>query len=185
VLRSTLSSVPATFHHGGVKRVVAFCGVFVVAMNLNVFGMASKRVPGRASVVQIKFVRSGGIAGNMTRVEGSIDLGGDKPAVTSEAGQYKRILAPEEADKLRCAVDTTAKCEPQRGASGAPPIPDAMTYNITVTQQDGKTRSLSAQPERGPGAQISPELMSWIQAEAKAIWAHRLSQRSGGAPSRP
>ena len=38
------------------------------------------------------FVRSGGFAGPMMRVEGAVDFEGDKAMVTSEARKYRREL---------------------------------------------------------------------------------------------
>ena len=125
------------------------------------------------SVVQIRFVRSGGIAGNMTSVEGVVDLTSETPSVTS-AGTYSRKLAPDEVESLRCAVETPAKCaEPAR-----PPVPDGYTYDVFITQKDGKVVPLKFQPENQEQHGISPELESWVQEEVRRIWDFRLKQRS-------
>ncbi len=129
------------------------------------------------SVVQIRFVRSGGIAGSMTSVEGVVDLKSGTPSVTS-AGNYDRKLAPDEVERLRCAVDTSAKCaEP-----GRPPMPDGYTYDVFITQKDGKVRSLKFQPENKEQQGISPELTSWVQEEVRRIWDFRLKQRRAAQP---
>jgi hypothetical protein len=139
------------------------------------------------SVVQIRFVRSGGFGGNMPPVEGVVDLKSDTPSVTSagntSAGNYARTLAPGEVERLRCAVDTSAKC----AESGAAPVPDGYTYQVFVTQKDGKAIGpLKFQPESKGQQGISPELTSWIQEEIRRIWDFRLKQRkvetSGPAP---
>jgi hypothetical protein len=137
----------------------------------------------RSSVVQIKFVRSGGIAGNMTSVEGSVDLSSANPSVQAVGGKYSRALAPDEAEQLRCAVDASAKCAEEGKALHSPPVPDGTTYDVDITQRDGKVHSLKFQPEKGTAQHVSPELMGWIQDEARKIWDFRLKQRSAASPA--
>jgi hypothetical protein len=115
----------------------------------------------------------------MTSVEGSVDLKSANPSVQSVGGEYSRALAPDEAERLRCAADASMKCAEQGTALHSPPVPDGMTYDVFITQQDGKVHSLKFQPEKGAAAQqVSPELMGWIQDEARKIWDFRLKQRS-------
>ena len=141
------------------------------------FAFNTKTTIRGTSVVQIRFVRSGGIAGNMTSVEGVVDLKSETPSVTS-AGKYDRKLAPDEVERLRCAVDTPAKCAERNTA----PVPDGYTYDVFVTQKDGKVLPLKFQPENKEQHGISPELERWVQEEVRRIWDFRLKQRQAGAP---
>lgn len=120
--------------------------------------------------------------GNMPPVEGVVDLKSATPSVTS-AGNYARTLAPDEVERLRCAVDSSAKCAERSTA----PVPDGYTYDVFVTQKDGKVVGpLKFQPESKEQHGIPPELTSWIQEEIRRIWDFRLKQRkvetSGPAP---
>jgi hypothetical protein len=59
--------------------------------------------------LQIKFVRSGGLAGMPgLNVEGTIDLGDPVAKVSSEAVKYRRDLTGPEAEQLRTAADPVA-----------------------------------------------------------------------------
>jgi hypothetical protein len=158
--------------------------IFVALLNVQrAVAWETKKTIGRSSVVQIKFVRSGGIAGNMTRVEGLVDLKDNNPSVHSAGTSYARALTTVEADHLRCIADPKSKCADSASDVHAAPIPDGRTYDVSITMQNGNVRSFTFQPEKGGKQGLSPELMSWIQQETDAIWNYRLSQRSAADAS--
>jgi len=147
-----------------------------------IFGLAATPLnamrKARRSIVQIKFVRSGGFAGAATRVEGTVDLKSDHPAFISQGAGYQRSLSPPEVEELRCAADPSAKCSSQAASFNPAPVPDGLQYDVTITTSDGKARKITIRPDsHSDFAGIAPELAGWIQEEAKKIWEHRLSKR--------
>ena len=64
--------------------------------------------------MQIKFARSGGLAGMPgLSVEGTVDLGDQGAKVTSDSAKYQRELVPQEVEQLQSAADPT-----RRGSEG-------------------------------------------------------------------
>ncbi|MBZ5727775.1 MAG: histidine phosphatase family protein [Acidobacteriia bacterium] len=136
----------------------------------------------RNPVMQIKFVRSGGFAGAATNVEGAVTFDETGAQVTSEASQYRRALAAEEAGPLRTAADPAALA----GAKGALSAPagamrDGYQYDITVVAKDGKSHAFTLHD--GPSDELKnaapgiANLAGWVQEEARKIWTHRIKQR--------
>jgi hypothetical protein len=127
--------------------------------------------------MQIKFVRSGGIAGAATNVEGVVKFGDDGVQVNSDVAKYDRKLPAEEAEQLRSAADAASRAT-AKGAAGAEPsaIRDGYQYEITILTNDGKTHGLTLDGEGG----ISPEIANlgnWVRQETQKIWSHKISNR--------
>ena len=111
--------------------------------------------------MKMTFVRSGGFAGPMMRVEGAVDFEGDKAMVTSEARKYRRELDQDEARVLRDAASRGI------GEAEGQVAPDSFQYDVTVTTADGKTR-------RGTlNGDSSNPLIQWIRKESDRIFSQK------------
>lgn len=137
---------------------------------------ARTMLEGRRSIMQIKFVRSGGFAGAATRVEGIVNFDDKGAHVVSDAN-YRHELAPDEAEQLRVAADLSQA--PRAAASEAlGPERDAYQYDVSVVTSDGKTHKITLSSGSGnSGASAPAALVTWIQDESKKIWAHRTDNR--------
>jgi hypothetical protein len=134
-------------------------------------------------VMQIKFVRSGGVAAmpGLT-VEGTIELGDQAPAVTSDAAKYRRDLAGPEADELRSAAAPGAMSTAKSALASRSAAPrDAYHYEISVATSDGKTQRIALNAAGGEEVgHVAPgvgRLVRWIDQEAQRIKEHRLQSR--------
>jgi hypothetical protein len=122
-------------------------------------------------VVQIKFVRSGGMAGRATRVAGAVTFNADGAIVTSDDGKYHRNLPSPEAEQLRSAA--AAAVEVGKTANEPSPVRDAFSYLVTIVTEHGKTHQITLDNSAGPKAS---GLSDWVQLETQKIWEHRISK---------
>jgi broad specificity phosphatase PhoE len=134
--------------------------------------------PERTSIVEISFIKHGGFAGPMTRVQGTIhlkDSGGD---VTGDSS-YHRQLPSAEADLLRAGA--APQSLQQAGASDCGGC-DMEQYDVTVKTADGKTHQVTLTPgAANPGARgASPateKFLEWLQAEAQRILTAKMKSK--------
>jgi hypothetical protein len=132
--------------------------------------------------MKIDFVKSGGFAGALRNVQGTIQLTDEGAEVTAPGG-YHRELAPEESKDIRAAtanpavLTQAAEAIQSRGRGAA----DMDQYQITVTTDDGKTHAVDLNTAGGPELQAaSPgasNLIRWIRQESKNILSHRTAGR--------
>jgi hypothetical protein len=133
--------------------------------------------------MQIKFARSGGLAGMPgLNVEGTVDLGDQAASVTSESSKYRRALAPPEVEQLRSAADPEGMSRARTALASHPPkVRDGFQYDITVATKDGKSHKLTFNAAGGEELnRVAPglgNLVQWVDAEAQRIKEHRLSNR--------
>jgi hypothetical protein len=134
--------------------------------------------------MQIRFTRSGGLAGMPgLNVEGTVDLGDQGAKVTSESSKYRRELAPPEVEQLRGAADPEGMSRARTAlASRSTKVYDGYQYDITVATKDGKSHKLTFNAAGGGTElnQVAPglgNLVQWIDNEAQKIKEHRLSNR--------
>ena len=111
--------------------------------------------------MKMTFVRSGGFAGPMMRVEGTVDFEGDQATVTSARKNYRRELDAAESQMLKKAAS-------EKIAGGSKAMPDSFQYDVVVTQADGKTERETVQ-----GDSSSP-LIEWIKKESERIFSQKL-----------
>ena len=127
--------------------------------------------------MQIEFVRSGGFAGAATNGEGTVTLEGNGGRVRSDMVQFSRDLTPDEARQLRAAGESAAGSKAKDAAKSDPgPTRDAYQYDVSITNDAGKTIKLAA-PAAAPEAKT---LLEWVQAETKKIWTFRAGAGSAG-----
>jgi len=146
-------------------------------------GASSATAKKEVRVMQIKFVRSGGIAAlpGLT-VEGTIELGDQAPKVTSDGAKYRRDLTGSEADELRsvAAPDAMSTARSALAARSSAPR-DAYHYEISVATSDGKTQKVTLNAAGGEEVgRVAPgvgRLVQWIDQEAQRIKEHRLQNR--------
>jgi broad specificity phosphatase PhoE len=139
----------------------------------------------RTSIMQISFVKSGGFAGPMTRVQGTINLKDGDPSVDGDAS-YHRTLAPSEAETIRAGADPAvlSKATSQLAAvqSAGKGMGDVEQYNISVKTSDGKTHnvSLNASGSTAEMQGVDPaaaKFFSFIQAEAQRILSAKMKAK--------
>ena len=128
--------------------------------------------------MQISFVRSGGFAGALRTVRGTVNLKNDQPEITADAA-YHRALAPDETQQLRAGADPAELCRAveqiqKRTARSA----DLDHYHITVEAENGQkcdvdlnTSGSSNELEGVPPAVAS--FIRWVREESRKIQAHR------------
>lgn len=114
--------------------------------------------------MKMTFVRSGGFAGPMTRVEGSVDFNGEKATVTSASRGYRRELEAGEARDLRKAADPASWPAASKDSG---PSRDSFQYDVTVTTDDGSMRKTTFYD------QPSTPLTEWIKQESDRIFSHK------------
>jgi len=122
----------------------------------------------------------GGMPG--LNVEGVVDLDDQGAHVTSAASQYRRELAPQEAQALGSSADL-ANVSRARATLAARPsrLRDAYQYDIVVTSKNGRTERVTLNAAGGGGLnEIAPglgDLVQWIDDEAQKIKEQRLKSR--------
>ena len=121
--------------------------------------------------MQIKFVRSGGMAGRATRVAGAVTFNADGAIVTSDDGKYHRNLPPAEAEQLRSAAG--AAVEAGKTVNKPSPVRDAFSHLVTVVTEDGKTHEMTLDNSASPK---TSRISEWVQLETQKIWEHRISE---------
>jgi hypothetical protein len=124
-----------------------------------------------SNVVQIKFVRSGGMAGRATRVEGAVTFNTDGAIVISDDGKYHRNLPLAQAEQLRSAAG--AAVDVGKTEKKPSPVRDAFSYLVTIVTEDGKTHQITLDNSAGPKAS---GLSDWVQMETQKIWEHRIGK---------
>lgn len=142
----------------------------------------SSKAAERKRIVEISFVKSGGIAGPMTRVQGTVHFNHDVAEVTGDAA-YSRQLAPDETEMLRAGANPdslkqTATQLAKRSSSGG--AADIEHYTITVKTADGKTHNISLNSTGGAEAGVSPaaaKFLSWLQKESQSILQAKMQSR--------
>lgn len=133
--------------------------------------------------MQIKFTRSGGLAGMPgLNVEGTIDLSDQGAKVTSESAKYRRELTPAEVEQLRKAADPEGMPRAKTAlASRSTKIYDGYQYDITIGTKDGKSHNVTLNAAGSEELkQVAPgvgNLVEWIDNEAQKIKEHRLKNR--------
>ncbi len=121
--------------------------------------------------MELSFVRSGGLAGAMTQVEGKVIVSSGGTEVTSDAVGYKRTLKAEETTMLESAVKASTN---QTASPDAQLVRDGYQYEIRVTDNDGKTRELTRQGESS--SRNGDSLLDWVSKECSKIWEFRISK---------
>jgi hypothetical protein len=127
--------------------------------------------------MQIKFVRSGGLAAMP-----GLNVEGRLATVSSEAVKYRRDLTGPEAEQLRTAADPVAISRAKSALASRPSAArDAYQYEITIATEDGKTHKVTLNAAGGQElSQMAPglgQLVQWIDQESQRIKAHRLGGR--------
>ena len=137
----------------------------------------------RDHAVQIKFARSGGMGGLPgLNVEGVVDLDDHGAHVTSAGSQYRRDLAPHEAQTLRSSADLANVSRARTSLAARPSrLRDAYQYDIAVTSREGRTEHVTLNAAGGSGLnEVAPglgDLVQWIDDEAQKIKEQRLKSR--------
>lgn len=137
----------------------------------------------RKRIVEISFVKSGGIAGPMTRVQGTVHFNHDVAQVTGDAA-YSRQLAPDETEMLRAGANpdslkqTASQLAAKQGSSHG--AADIEHYTITVKTADGKTHNISLNSTGGSEPGVSPaaaKFLSWLQKESQSILQAKMQSK--------
>ena len=84
----------------------------------------------RTSTMQISFVKSGGLSGAMTRVQGTINLKDGQPEINGDSA-YHRELALPEIEMLRAGAEP--ECFPRQRPNSPPSRPEAWAWAIWST----------------------------------------------------
>ncbi len=145
-------------------------------------GLNSRSVE-RAKIMEISFVKSGGIAGPMTRVQGTIHFKDTAAEVTGDAA-YSRQLAQDEAEMLRAGADPNALKQTasqlaarQSSSRGAA---DMDHYTITIKTADGKTQNITLNSSGGSEPGVAPataKFLSWLQRESQNILRAKMQSK--------
>src|SRR5580765_4684852 len=103
---------------------------------------ASSKASERKKVMEISFVKSGGLAGPMTRVQGTIRFKDNTAEVTGDAS-YHRQLTQDETALLRAGADpqtlTRAATSLSAQQSAGRGMGDVDHLTIKIKTADGKT----------------------------------------------
>jgi len=135
-------------------------------------------------IMEISFVKSGGLAGPMTRVQGTIHLKDGGAEVTGDAA-YHRRLAPAETEMLRAGADPHSLSQTanrlattQNAGRGTG---DIEHYTITVTTADGKTHNVSLNAPGGADMEAvaapTAKFLSWLQQESQNILTAKMKAK--------
>jgi len=128
--------------------------------------------------MQFTFSRSGGFAGAIRNVQGTVSFKNDGAEVTSETS-YHRALANDEIEQLRAGADpaqlTKAAAQIAARTKGSA---DLDRYHITVQTEDGKSHNVDlstsgASNELQGVAPATLAFIRWMSDESKKIQAHR------------
>lgn len=136
--------------------------------------------------MEITFVKSGGLAGPMTRVQGTIHLKDGGAEVTGDAA-YHRQLAPSETEMLRAGADPQSLSQSANRLAAAQSAGrgtgDIEHYTITVKTADGKTHNVSLNAPGGGGANMeavaapTAKFLSWLQQESQNILTAKMKAK--------
>jgi hypothetical protein len=141
-----------------------------------------KRRVERNSIMQISFVKSGGFAGPMTRVQGTVNLKDNQPEVTGDAA-YQRRLAPDETAMLRAGAEPALLSQAVAGIASAQArgkgAADLEHYTVNVKTADGKSHEVTFNTSGNSTEMVgvppaTAKLFSWIQEEAQQILKNKL-----------
>jgi hypothetical protein len=146
--------------------------------------MAARRKR-RSSIVEISFVKSGGFAGPLTRVQGTVHLGdgatGHQQAQVTGDSSYQRQLAPSETEMLRAGAqpESLSKAAAAMAEQAGGPA-DLEQYTINVKTADGQQHQAifhtSGANEQGvPPA--TAKFLAWLQQEAQKILAEKAKSK--------
>jgi hypothetical protein len=136
----------------------------------------------RSSIVRISFIKSGGFAGPMTRVEGRIDLSGDHGSISGD-GSYHRDLSTTEVQDLRVGAQpqlvTKAASTLAAATSG---MADVEQYNLRIRTEDGKDHDavLPAPADAEELQDVPPQtakFLMWLQQQAQQILTEKFKSR--------
>jgi broad specificity phosphatase PhoE len=139
----------------------------------------------RKSIVEISFIKSGGFAGPMTRVQGTVNLKEGKQEVNGDAS-YHRTLAATETDDIRAGADPSvlpqaaqqiAAIQAKGKATG-----DVEHYIIRVTASDGKTTEVSlnttgSSTEMAGVPPAAAKFVQWVRDESRKILTNKMSAK--------
>lgn len=141
----------------------------------------------RSRVVEISFVKSGGLAGPMTRVQGTVHLGdassGDLPSHVTGDAAYQRQLAPSETEMLRAGAQPDLLTKAAAGiAAPAGGAADLEQYAITVRTADGKDhravfRLSGGDDEMQAVPPATAKFLAWLYQESHKILNARIKPR--------
>jgi hypothetical protein len=133
----------------------------------------------RNSIMEIRFVRSGGFAGRATRVEGVVLFDDNGGQVSSASSGYRRELPPSEAEELRSLASSIEGGRDPKTSSQT--MPDSYQYELTIVTKDGKSHKyVFGESTTSPSSQesfIPSALTAWIRAESQEIWEYRIKKR--------
>jgi phosphohistidine phosphatase SixA len=117
---------------------------------------------GKAQVMEIDFLRSGGFAGAATQVDGKVVLSNGGGEVTSGSG-YRRQLSGGEASILSSGAAAAQQSPP----NGPGAVRDGYQYDIHIRSGDAQSRSVTLYGE------ASAKIAGWIAEECQRIWDYR------------
>lgn len=132
--------------------------------------------------MRISFVKSGGIAGAMTRVEGSVEPGESGYELSGDAG-YRRTLTSEERAMLQAgaAPEALTRAAQQLAALAPRDYRDVEHYTVTVetVSADHCKVSLQFNPavDLSGVQQDTVQFFSWLQLEAQRILTAKMKGR--------
>lgn len=146
-----------------------------------------KSEPARRNIkiMEISFVKSGGLAGPMTRVQGTVHLNDGGAEVTGDAA-YHRQLAPAETEMLRAGADPQSLSQTATRLAAAQSAGrgtgDIEHYTITVKTADGKTHNVTLNAPGGGSdmeavAPPTAKFLSWLQQESQNILTAKMKAR--------
>jgi hypothetical protein len=150
------------------------CAVWTLLLTSGIFAASQgAQKPPKPTIQQIRFVRSGGLAGAATEVLGSVDLG--RAEVKSQDPSYSRKLTEPEVKLLKSInVQDLLKVQSKIGRD---PQADQFHYDITVRTTESKefTFVVGEQPisdleKLTPGLGA---LADFVRQESERIWHER------------
>lgn len=138
------------------------------------------RTSGGSQVMEISFVKSGGIS-PITRVQGTIRLNDGAAEVTGDAS-YHRQLARDEINFIQAGADPTLLSQAATAIANKPRrgMGDVEHYLITIKTADGASHQISLNSSGGDTEGIPPQaakFLSWIRHESQSILTHKMQQK--------
>lgn len=134
--------------------------------------------------MEISFVKSGGLAGPMTRVQGTIRFKDNAAEVTGDAS-YRRQLTQDETALLRAGADPqtlsqTATHLAARQSAGTG-MGDIDHLTIKIKTADGKTHEVALNATGEPDIPgVAPEtskFLAWLQQESQNILTAKMQSK--------
>ena len=132
--------------------------------------------------MRISFVKSGGFAGPMTRVEGRIDLSGEHGTISGD-GSYHRDLTTTEVQQLRSGAQPESLAKAASALAAATSgMADIEQYNVRVRTDDGKDHdAVLPAPADSEELQVVPpatiKFLMWLQQQAQQILTEKFKSR--------